>query len=129
LLNVLRSAKLFVALGFGEAGMSPESRLAGQLERALFGLAAAAGGVVAVMEDAGVRGTMGSDDLCPVALWLAAHLDAEVHVGCGRARAREHRVWVEAMLPAGVGDFVTGFDTGSYPQLVSPFLPDAGYED
>jgi hypothetical protein len=129
LLKVLRSAKLFVALGIGEAGMSPESRLAEQLERALSRLARTAGGVAAVMEDAGIRGTMASDDLCPVALWLAAHLDAEVHVGCGRARARERRVWVEARLPAGVSDFVTGFDTGSYPQLVSPFLPDAGYDD
>ena len=109
--------------------MSPESRLAGQLERALFRLAGAAGGVAAVMEDTGMRGSMGSDDLCPVALWLAAHLDTEVHVGCGRARARERRVWVEATLPAGVSDFVAGFDNGIYPQLVSPFLPDAGDDD
>jgi hypothetical protein len=104
--------------------MSPESRLADKLRISLTRLAAMAGGVAAVMEDAGIKGSMGSDDLCPAALWLSARIGTEVRVGSDRVRARAGTTWVEAALPATVSDFVARFDQGSYPELVTPFLPD-----
>ena len=109
--------------------MSPGSRLAGELKRALSGLAVMAGGVAAVMEDEGIKGSMGSDDLCPTALWLSARFGTEVRVGSERVRARDGSGWVEVEMPARVSDFVARFDRGRYPQLVSRFLPDGGTEN
>lgn len=109
--------------------MSPGSRLADKLERALGRLAGMAGGIAAVMEDAGIKGSMESDDLCPMALWLQARLETEVRVGSGRVRARDGLGWVEVQLPVKVSEFVALFDSGSYPQLVSPFLPFGGTEN
>ena len=81
------------------------------------------------MEDAGFNGTMASDDLCPIALWLGARINAEIHMGSGRVSARRGPRWTETIMPPAVADFVGRFDAGRYSQLGSPFRPSAGLED
>jgi len=96
-----------------------------ELTTALSELALASGGVVSVLEENGIKGTMGSDDLCPVALWLGARVNAEVHVGIRHVRARQGQHSAEVPTPGEISDFVAQFDAGHCPQLVSPFHPGA----
>jgi hypothetical protein len=89
----------------------------------------AAGGIVSALEDARINSAMASDGRCPIALWFAARLNAEIRKGTERVRACRGQCWTETIMPRKIAVVVGRFDAGCYPQLVSPFRPNVGPED
>ena len=64
----------------------------------------------------GIRGKRRQSCRCPLARYLEEATGARVHVNCFAAHWSEDRGgrW---MLPPSLGDFVSAFDRGDYPEL------------
>lgn len=73
--------------------------------------------IAALLAERGCTGYMGSPTLCPIAMWIRAHVDGEAVLVPHVARRVATVSGVRFQLSSAADNFVARFDAGRYPEL------------